>query len=552
VAVSGLHVGLVALLASLLLAPAPRLLRAAGVVGSAWTYAGLAAWTPSAVRAATLALGVTLAGLLGRPRPAPLGLALALPWLLWGHPEFAGALGFQLSAAAVAGILVALDVVGAGPPGRFRFLRGSIVASVGAQLGTLPLQIGAFGTVAPLATLPNLVAIPLAGLFLPAALLAVLLPQGPWTGVLVASSATIARTIEVVLLGAAEHLPYMENVPLPPPAGPWLMAGGAVAWFTLPRPERRRTRTRGLGAGVAILLIGFCFLPRSPIPGPWIAFLDVGQGDAAVLHLSDDSTWVIDTGDDRGPGDGARRAVLPFLRRQGIRRVRGMVISHRHRDHVGALPSLLAGIEVERVYDAGYGGRGGTSGRVDSLLADYRRWPCLVASGDTLHGTGETHIVALGPPRGDPTGPPPGHNLNDASLVLRVVDGPFHVVLAGDAELVGETASLAGSGSISASVLKVGHHGSATSSSEAFLHAVAPNWAVVSCGEGNRFGHPNAGILARLERTGAHVLRTDRDGAVWFRCRNGEWEVRTHPPLPHLGIAEQPPSLPSVAGTRTP
>jgi competence protein ComEC len=545
-------VGLVALLASLLLAPAPRLLRAAGVVAAAWTYAGLAAWTPSAVRAATLALGVTLAGLLRRPRSAPRGLALALPWLLWGNPEFARALGFQLSAAAVAGILVALDVVGSGPHHRLRFLRGSIVASVGAQLGTLPLQLGSFGAVAPLATLPNLVAIPLAGLFLPAALFAVLLPEGPWTGVLVGASAVVARTIEVVLQGAAEHLPYADHLRPPPSAVVWLMAGGAVAWFTLPRGERRRSRTRGVGAGGVLLLAGLCFLPRSPAPGPWIAFLDVGQGDAAVLRLSDDSTWVIDTGDDRGVGDGARRAVLPFLRRHGIRRVEGLVISHRHRDHVGALSSLLDGIEVERVYDAGYGRRGGTSGRVDSLLAAYRRWPCLVASGDTLHGTGRMHIVALGPPRGDPTGPPPGHNLNDASLVLRVVDGPFRVILAGDAEKVGEAASLAGTEPIRARVLKVGHHGSATSSTEAFLRAVAPTWAVVSCGEGNRFGHPNAGVLARLERIGARVLRTDRAGGVWLRYRDGHWEVRTHPPLPRLVVADPLPSLPSVVGTDTP
>jgi competence protein ComEC len=530
VAVSGLHVGLVVLLVSMLLAPAPRGLRVLGVVGASWLYAGLAAWTPSAVRAATLALGVSLSGLVRRQRPAPLGFALALPWLLWASPSFAGALGFRLSAAAVAGILVALDIAAPRRGGRIGLLLSPIVVSLGAQVGTLPLQLAAFGALAPLATLPNLIAIPLAGLFLPAALLAVLLPS-PLGAPAAAAAALLARLLQTVLDRSAAYLPYVEHLLPPPSCVPILFALVPLLWFSLPTALRARARIRGMAAGTIVLLVAALFLPRLVPAGPWIAFLDVGQGDAAVLRLSDGSTWLVDTGDDRGPGDGARRAVIPFLRRQGIRRVSGLVISHRHRDHVGALASLLEGIEVERVFDAGYGGRGGTSGVVDSLLAAHRLWPCLVAAGDTLHRSNRVSVVALGPPRGDPLGPPPGHGLNDASLVVRVVDGAFRAVLAGDAEEAGESACVGGGDSLAAAVLKVGHHGSSTSTHPVFLREVSPRWAVISCGEGNRFGHPDPEVVARLEESGARILRTDRDGAIRLRIRGTRWEVRRHPPL---------------------
>jgi len=551
VAVSGLHVGLVALLASLVLAPAPGWVRGAGVVGASWLYAGLAAWTPSAVRAAALALGAVLSGSLRRPRPASLGFALAIPWLFWAQPGLSRSLGFQLSAGAVAGILVAVDLAGplAGTP--LRALAGAVVVSLGAQLGTLPLQLAAFGAVAPFATLPNLIAIPLAGLFLPAALLAALLPEGIASTTMAGAATLLARAIQAVLELSARYLPYIEHLLPPHPATRWILVLLPLAWFTVPRPVRARRGPRAV-ALAAILLAGtLLFLPRSVAPGPWIAFLDVGQGDAAVLHLRGGTTWLIDTGDDRGPSDAARRAILPFLRSRGVRRIDGLVVSHRHRDHVGAMSSLLEGTEVEHVYDAGYGGTGGTSGVLDSLFASHRLWPCLVATGDTLFSADGASIVAVAPPRGDPLGSPPGHNLNDASLVVRVVDGAFRVLLAGDAEEMGERNCLRAGEDLEAEVLKVGHHGSDTSTHAPFLERVGPRWAIVSTGEGNRYGHPSPIVLRRLRDAGVEVLRTDREGAILVRLRGGRWHVRRHPPRRRWNRSRDG-HPPSVVGTEAP
>jgi competence protein ComEC len=242
--------------------------------------------------------------------------------------------------------------------------------------------------------------------------------------------------------------------------------------------------------------------------------------------------------------------ILPFLRSAGIRRLEGVVISHRHRDHVGALEPLLDGIEVDRVFDAGFGSDRGTSGAVDRWLGSRGLWPGLVARGDTLHARQGAALIALHPPREDPLDSPPGGNLNDASLVVRIEDGPLRAVLCGDAEIHAETLMLEHASTLSAALLKVGHHGSRTSSSRAFLEAVHPRLAILSVGEGNRFGHPAPVTLETLARTGARIYRTDRDGTIWIRYRNGIPSIRTFPPRPREPAGPAGPAGPGCpAGT---
>jgi competence protein ComEC len=529
VAVSGLHVGLLAGLAALLLAGAPAPIRLAVVMAVAWGYAAVAGWSPSAVRAATLVTLVTAGALARRPRPASAWLALALPWLVWARPELVGSVSFLLSVGAVAGILLAVEVVRP-PTGLRGALAGPVAAGLGAQWGTLPAALSAFGTISPCALLPNLVAIPLAGLFLPAVLLT--LTGVPGLGPAARDAAMLAGAAIGNALGfAASHLPDVRGWPPPEAWATATLVLVPVAWFSSPRSARRRRRWRWGALAGALVAAAACLWPRSPEPGPWAAFLDVGQGDAAVFRFAEGSVWAVDVGDDRGPGDAARNAILPFLRHQGIRRVDGLVLSHRHRDHVGALGPFLDGMPVHWVFDAGYGSRRGTAGRVDSVLAAHGAVACLAAAGDTLFHVGKALIVAVHPPRGDPAGPVPGGDLNEVSLMVRVSEGDFSVFFAGDGGFPAEAACLARGDTLGARVLKVGHHGSRWASSAAFLRAVHPRYAVISCGVGNRYGHPSAEALARLAAARARVLRTDRDGTVIVRRRGrGRLAVSTHPP----------------------
>jgi competence protein ComEC len=331
---------------------------------------------------------------------------------------------------------------------------------------------------------------------------------------------------------AAERLPFWELLPSPPAISLPLLFGLSALWFASPSSFKASPRFRSLIIMGVLMIAGLCFLPRAGPPGPWFAFLDVGQGDAAVCRLSDGTVWIIDAGDDRGPADAAYLSILPFLRRQRIRRVDGLILSHRHRDHVGGLATLLETVPVRQVFDAGHGGIRGTPGWVDSVLAEHGQVACLVASGDTLHASGEVTIVALHPGRSDPLQDHSKRNLNDASLVVRLQDGSMSILFVGDAEQEAEESLLRERHLLRSRVLKVGHHGSRTSSSMAFLEAVSPEFAVISCGEGNRFSHPAGKTLASLDSLGIAVHRTDRDGSTLVSIGGGELRIEIHPPRP--------------------
>ena len=532
VAVSGLHVGLVSLLVGVALSPLGLRSRLVGALLAAWIYAALAGWSPSALRATVLVTAVTAGSLGFRPRSAAAWLALALPWLLWFDPALSRSVSFLLSVGAVSGILLALDLVGRKTVSGVGPL-SLIVASVGAQWGTLPTSVTVFGAFSPLALLPNLVVIPLAGLYLPAVFLGILTHPIPLLSSLFTEAAgLLAMVLLEWITFSAKVLPFVHGLLKPSPLVPVLYLLFISLWFSTPEPFRGRVRVRLGGFMLAALLAGSCFLSGSPPPGPWVAFLDVGQGDAAVFRLSDGSVWVVDVGDDRGPGDGARNAVIPYLRHNRITRVNGLILSHRHRDHIGALGSLLQTIPVDRVYDAGYGSVRGSAGVVDSVLAHHGLTSCLIAAGDTLLHQGAVSIIVLHPPRGNPEGDPPGGNLNEASVMVLVQDEPMRILFAGDGEQFAEASYVKNGPHEAVGILKVGHHGSSTSSSPEFLDAVRPEWGIISCGSENQFGHPSDGVLERFRNREITVFRTDQDGSVVFRFDRNPAIPLTYPPVP--------------------
>jgi len=531
IAVSGFHVTLVAGLAALCLSPLPRAPRILGASVIAWAYAALASWVAPALRAAAAALAVALGAALGRPRSAPVWMLLVLPWLLWASPSFLTSVSFLLSVGAVAGILFVAEAAGPILQGRGRLL-APVIANLGAQWGTLPIILGAFGTLSPLSILPNLLAVPITGLLLPAVLFGLLFEATGWHANPFMDSAGALGGALLLSLRATAHIPFVTGIAMP---SPWIAAlpfAALAVWFSMPVALRQTPRVRLFALGAVLVTSALFAVPRRPPPGPWVAFLDVGQGDAAVVRLSDGTVWVIDVGDDRGAGDAARRSVLPFLRWMRIRTIDGCIVSHRHRDHVGAIASFAGGIPVRHVFDAGVGASGGTSGVVDSVLTVHRLWPCLVAAGDTLHAGRSVSIVAVHPARTVSGMPPAADNLNEASLVLRIQDGEHSMLFAGDAEAEAERASAMGQ--IRAQLLKVPHHGSDTSSSDAFLDAVHPAWAVVSVGEQNRFHHPSADVLDRLRGKGIRVFTTAHDGTILFTWRGPTPEIRTFPPRARL------------------
>jgi competence protein ComEC len=212
--------------------------------------------------------------------------------------------------------------------------------------------------------------------------------------------------------------------------------------------------------------------------------------------------------------------VVPALRRRGVRRLEALVLTHPHLDHVGGAAAVLRALDVGVVIDTGR--PFGPAGFVDAHEAAEAAGAPWVATtrGALLRLDGITLEVLH--PTGLPV--PPDVDPNDVSVVLLVRYGAFAVLLTGDAPRAVEEDLPATVGSVQ--VLKVGHHGSETSSSDALLAALRPEVALVSAGRGNRFGHPHPGAVARLEAVGAKVHRTDLEGDLTVRGReDGSWTL---------------------------
>jgi competence protein ComEC len=387
-------------------------------------------------------------------------------------------------------------------------------SSVGATVATAPLTAATLGTVAPVGILLNFAAIPVAAVAVPgviASLLAApLLP--PLAGALAAGSGLGLNVLEA-LARAGAALPFGHVVvPAEPSAAwPWLAALAVLVWATGHRHGVALAAERMAWAGAA-LLWGLLLLPAvrgagGRDPGLTLHFLDVGQGDAAVIVTPAGHAVVVDAGPRTERFDAGRRVVLPFLERLGVRRVEALVISHGHADHVGGARAVLerlpvtVAIEPEAPID-----EPAYFDFLEALSASDAGWVAGHPGLDfELDGV---RFRVLHP---DTAWAGWGADVNEDSVVLLVEYGAFRALLAGDAGLAAEEALRSRIGRVT--LLKVGHHGSRGSTGEGWLRELAPALAVISVGT-NNYGHPAPGVLARLGAHHAAVWRTDQEGTI--------------------------------------
>ena len=290
------------------------------------------------------------------------------------------------------------------------------------------------------------------------------------------------------------------------------------------------------GAGALALLLAGIALVAWPVLRPpdgrlRLTVLDVGQGDAIVVEAPDGRALLIDA----GPGgpmrlDTGERVVAPYLWNRGHLRLAEAIVTDLDADHAGGMGAIRRLFGGDEPWDVEQLARGPHwfGGAMLSLV-----WPRLDAvagrrapsetrsfwglSGGTCMTCPDAGRLLAWSRRG-PDGPPPGPSWgrNDETLVLRIEYGLASFLLASDIEAAAEQALVASRAPLGATVLKVAHHGSRTSSTLEFLRAVAPTVAVISVGARNPYGHPDAGVLERLRSAGARVYRTDSDGAVMF------------------------------------
>lgn len=233
-------------------------------------------------------------------------------------------------------------------------------------------------------------------------------------------------------------------------------------------------------------------------------FIDVGQGDAALIRTAQGHVLI-----DAGTND-SEDALIAYLKAEGIKELAYAVFTHPHEDHIGGADAVLAYCEVKNVI---LPERTSTTGDYTRMMDAIEKEEATVhvAIPEAEYILGGLRMTVLGPIGSNYKDP------NNDSVVLRVDFGESSVLYTGDAEDVSEeemVSRYALNGKLDCDLLKVGHHGSDSSTTEAFIKAVTPAMAVISCGEGNDYGHPKQEILIRLNRYGVAYWRTDQEGSV--------------------------------------
>ena len=514
--ISGLHVAIIAaavqlVLRALRLSPDAAML---ATVGTTALYIALIGAPAPALRSGVM-LGVAAASRLRRRPTSPwaaLAIGAAVPLV---EARTVLDVGYQLSVAGMAALIASgalarrwiaprLDGLGADAA-------SLMLASTMALVVTAPLIAWRFGRLSLISPLSNMVATPLIALAQPALFVALLCLPVPEVAEFIADATHPLLAALERLAAAAAALPHATLSVAPTLSGAVLAACAAVALVTA---CTSRVPRRWLSVAAAALACGV-WLPLLPTTARMaeLHVIDVGQGDAIALRTPAGRWILFDAGRSWRGGDAGRAVVIPYLRRRGGD-IAAFVLSHPHEDHVGGAPSVLRALRPAAYVDGAYLG-GATSYRTSLEIAQRSAIPWRRARpGDSLV-IDAVVIRLLAPDSAWMTGL---RDANEASTVALVRYGAVRFLLVGDAEQREEAWLLAHApDALRAEVLKVGHHGSATSSSHSFVAAVRPALSLISVGAGNPYGHPNAGVLRRLAAAGSQVLRTDHSGSIVVR-----------------------------------
>lgn len=499
-AVSGLHTGFVLLLILFLL----RLLRfRAGwqlviLMVSLYLFAAFTGFKPPVVRASIMAAWMSAAYLLGRRKSWLAALSSAALFSLLINPATLFDPSFQLSFAAVTSLFAFNGKIAALIEGIPLKLKSLLSASISVQILTLPLLAYYFGEIPVFAVLANLVVIPLTAIAFYLTILGLIAKA---TGIKILLALPTLLSAFILKIAAFFNSFSLSTLVLTPVFVVVLLISLAFLAFLF-KKNRRSIKFSYLFLSVLLLIAVELWWPAadSVIAGRklTVEFLDVGQGDASLITGPERQTILID-------GGPKPYKIQQDLIKRKVKLLDLVVPSHADADHMAGLPTVLRNFKVRAVLDNGYPKASFLYREFKSIIRAKKIRYILARRNDEIT-IGSLKLQILNPPEGFIRGSNSDDNEN--SIVLRINYSGTSFLFTGDLGFEGER-NLIKLGPIQSTVLKVGHHGSAYSTSSQFLKEVQPGVAVISAGAGNNYGHPAPILLRRLGYSHAKIYRTD-------------------------------------------
>lgn len=233
-----------------------------------------------------------------------------------------------------------------------------------------------------------------------------------------------------------------------------------------------------------------------------IHYIDVGQGDSTLVMFPNNEVALIDAGTKAG-----REDLVKYLKKFNIKRIDYLIGTHPHEDHIGGLPEVIRNFEIGKVY---LPNKTNNTQIFEELLNEIKNKQLQISVGKTgvnMIDSGELKFYTIAPSK-------EYKDINNNSIVTKIIYKDFSTLITGDAEKEAESDMIKEGHNLNADILRVGHHGSNTSSTEAFLDKVDPSYAIISLGKNNTYGHPDKEVIESLEKRNIIFLRTDELGDI--------------------------------------
>jgi len=489
-------------------------------------YCVITGLSASVLRASIMAVIVLIGKMLDRKSELINSIAVSALLILIINPFMLFDSGFQLSVGAAAGLGVLYKRVFNCIPEKIPLtIRKAVSATIAAQAGILPVIVKYFSKLSVISVLSNLFVVPLTGAAMVFGFVVVILYS--INHMIAVYAGFVLQAILHIILVIADtfaSIPWAEIH-----AHHW-----RLSWCALYYAFLIISGVYGMaffiryrkGVAAAALAIGAVLVIQSFIPGSIkLVFIDVGQGDSALIRSPEGHYMLIDGGgsyNEKETGYTGRQVLMPVLMHEGVSRIDHVIVSHAHTDHMSGVLTLIGLFPVKSVGLPYYSGAHEDFSELIHACNEKNIEVCFYKRGDTVRIDSKTEFVVMHPGEGINY----GGDLNNMSLSGMLCYKQFRVLFTGDIENEADDSFLSGNEDVDCCVLKVAHHGGKNGTSAKFLNRVKPEAAVICVGS-NSFGHPSGEVLNRLYSAGAKVYTTKNSGAVVITGNGAKYRIKT-------------------------